>query len=169
MYNTVEGLLALCKSISEISRTLGMDRKTVRKIRDKLQSGEKAPVMQKKSKLEPYREQIIDFLHNQGLSGVLIHRRLVEEFQLDVSYNSVKKYLRKLRSPGKVYVFLLSPPGTEAQVDFGYLGYFHDEVSNRKVKCWIFCMRLSYSRYDYYEVVTSAGYSHFYKVPHKCL
>lgn len=42
-------------------------------------------------------------------------------------------------------------PGEEAQVDFGYLGYTLYE--GRKRKTWVFNMRLSYSRLDYYERV----------------
>jgi hypothetical protein len=42
-------------------------------------------------------------------------------------------------------------PGEEAQVDFGYLGY--TMYQGKKRKTWVFNMRLSYSRLDYYEVV----------------
>jgi len=42
-------------------------------------------------------------------------------------------------------------PAEEAQVDFGYLGY--TLYKGKKRKTWVFNMRLSYSRLDYYEVV----------------
>ncbi|ETR67279.1 MAG: integrase catalytic subunit, partial [Candidatus Magnetoglobus multicellularis str. Araruama] len=42
--------------------------------------------------------------------------------------------------------------GEEGQVDFGYAGYTLDNAGKRR-KTWIFNMKLSYSRYDYYEKV----------------
>ena len=42
-------------------------------------------------------------------------------------------------------------PGEEAQVDFGYLGLTY--YKGKKRKTWVFNMRLSYSRLDYYEIV----------------
>jgi len=91
-------------------------------------------------------------LHRPGLSAVLIYEKLAQEKNVDITYSGVKKYVRKLRGPKHPYVPIVSPPGKEAQVDFGYAGYFTNGI--KKVKVWIFCMRLSYSRYDYYELVT---------------
>ena len=39
MYYTVKTLLGQGKNISQIARQLGIDRKTVRKIRDKVKNG----------------------------------------------------------------------------------------------------------------------------------
>ena len=152
MYYTVKTLLDRGKNISEISRELGIDRKTVRKIRDKVKEGVFPPKFSRSSILEPYKEKITEYL-SEGLSGVLIHQKLVSEAELSVSYSCVKKYLRKLRSSEGIYVPLISPPGEEAQVDFGYIGYLYDSNQKKKVKSWIFCMVLSYSRYKYYEIV----------------
>ena len=152
MYYTVKTMLEHGKSISAIARDLGIDRKTVRKIRDRVKNGEiKTPVMKRKSKLDSYKEEIIGYLE-RGFSGVLIHQKLTEK-GVNISYSGVKKYLRKLKGPRETYVPIVSPPGKEAQVDFGYAGYFN--YGGKKVKTWIFCMRLSFSRYDYYELVTS--------------
>ena len=152
MYYTVKTMLEHGKSISAIARDLGIDRKTVRKIRDRVKNGEiKTPVMKRKSKLDSYKEEIIGYLE-KGFSGVLIHQKLTEK-GVDISYSGVKKYVRKLKGPRDTYVPIVSPPGKEAQVDFGYAGYFN--YGGKKVKTWIFCMRLSFSRYDYYELVTS--------------
>jgi hypothetical protein len=52
----------------------------------------------------------------------------------------------------EVYVPVLTPPGQEAQVDFGYLGRF--QKSGKPVKVWVFSMVLSHSRYAYYCLVT---------------
>lgn len=42
-------------------------------------------------------------------------------------------------------------PGEEVQVDFGYVGMMFDKGG--KKKAYVFNVRLSYRRYDYYEVV----------------
>jgi transposase len=154
MYNTVKTLLEKGNSISSISRELGMDRKTVRKIRDNIGKEIMVPKIERKSVLDPYREIIINYLTEKGLTGVLIHRNLVEDHGVNISYSCVKKYLRKLKCPGLPYVPLLSPPGEEAQVDFGYAGYFYDDDLKRRIKIWVFCMVLSNSRKSYYEFVT---------------
>ena len=152
MYYTVKTMLERGKSISSVARDLGIDRKTVRNIRDRIKNGEiKTPVIRKLSKLDPYKEIILDYI-DQGLSAVLIYEKLTQEKNVDITYSGVKKYVRKLRGPKHSYVPIVSPPGKEAQVDFGYAGYFNN--GTKEVKVWIFCMRLSYSRYDYYELVT---------------
>lgn len=152
MYYTVKTMLDHGKSISSIARDLGIDRKTVRSIRDRIKNGEiKTPMIKKFSKLDPYKEIILDYI-DQGLSAVLIYEKLAQDKNVDITYSGVKKYVRKLRGPKHPYVPIVSPPGKEAQVDFGYAGYFTNGI--KKVKVWIFCMRLSYSRYDYYELVT---------------
>ncbi|MGA1847669.1 IS21 family transposase [Deferribacter abyssi] len=161
MYYTVQTLLKQGKNISQIARELGIDRKTVRKIRDKVEDGGVSPPkFSRESLLDPYREEILDYL-SEGLSAVLIHQKLTQQYELSVSYSCVKKYVRKLKGQGGVYVPLISPPGEEAQVDFGYIGYFYDTKLDRKVKSWVFCMVLSFSRYKYYEIVQSQEVSTF--------
>lgn len=163
MYYTVQTLLKQGKNISQISREVGIDRKTVRKIRDHVKDGEvKPPEFSRKSVLEAYKDDIVNYL-SEGLSAVLIHDKLAEEQGLSLSYSSVKKYVRKLKNSCKAYVPLISPPGEEAQVDFGYAGYFYDSKKKKNVKCWIFCMVLSYSRYGYYELVQSQDVKTFLK------
>ncbi len=154
MYYTIKTLSKKGKNISKISRELGIDRKTVRKILSRVKDGEvKVPEFSRKSILEPYKEEIIEYI-SEGLSCVLIHRKLLQQHDdMSLSYSCVKKYVRKLKGPGKVYVPLISPPGEEAQVDFGYCGYLYDSKSRKKVKSWIFCMVLSFSRYKYFEIV----------------
>lgn len=152
MHYAVKTLLEQGKSVSGISRELNIDRKTVRKLRDKVRDGVNVPVIIKSSILDPWKDRIVSLME-EGLSGVLIHSRLKQEYQADISYSCVKKYIRKLKVPDGPYVPLISPPGYEAQVDFGYAGVFFDGATGKKCKVWVFCMRLSNSRYDYYELV----------------
>ncbi|WP_052297342.1 helix-turn-helix domain-containing protein [Hippea maritima] len=123
MYYSVKALLSIGKNVSQIARELKIDRKTVRKIKKKVENGEiKTPTIKRKSILDPYKDEIIEYLKS-GLSAVLIHQKLKEKHSLNVSYSSVKRYIRKLK-PGEPFIPLISPPGQEAQVDFGYAGYF---------------------------------------------
>jgi len=46
-------------------------------------------------------------------------------------------------------------------VDFGYIGYLYDKQLGKKVKSWVFCMVLSFSRYKYYELVQRQDVSTF--------
>lgn len=159
MYYTVHTLLKQGWSISGIARELGIDRKTVRKIREKVKDGHiSVPRIKRKSKLDKYKEVIREYL-DKGFSGVLIHRKLTEDFGVDITYSGVKKYVRKLgvRKEGKLPI--LTPPGKEAQVDFGYAGKFL--VDGKLRKCWVFCMTLGYSRLAYYELVLSQDIESF--------
>jgi transposase len=152
MYYSVKALLDLGKHISHIARELGIDRKTVRKIKKKIEEGNiKTPTVRRKSILDTYKEEIVDYL-KEGISAVLIHQKLKEKHGLNVSYSAVKRYVKKIK-PSEPFIPLISPPGRQAQVDFGYAGYFYNSRKNKKVKYWVFSMVLSHSRYRYYELV----------------
>jgi transposase len=97
MYYTVQTLPEQGKNISQISRDLGIVRKAVRKIKDKVKDVEiKAPEFSRKSVLEAYKEELIEYL-SDGLSAVSIHQKLVEQYDLSLRYSCVKKYVRKLK------------------------------------------------------------------------
>lgn len=152
MYYTIQTLLKNGVSISEISRQTGSDPKTIRKIRDKIAGGViSEPKIDRKCILDDHKQYILE-LYLQGLSSKLIHQRLECEKGVEVSYTTVKDYVRKKFKTTEVFIPLLSPPGQEAQVDFGYAGFFVKD--SKQVKVWVFEMVLSHSRYAYFEMVT---------------
>jgi len=152
MYNTIKTLLEHGKSLREISRELGMCRKTVSRIQKALLNGDSAPRQQSRSSgLEVFHEQIEHYLAS-GLSALLIHQKLIQQHGLTLSYSSVARYIGKFKR-AECFVPLHSLPGEEAQVDFGYFGEFRR--NGRGVKVWVFSMVLSHSRQSYYKVVTS--------------
>jgi len=158
MYITIETLLSQGKSEREIARTLGIHRKTVHKIKQTLESDQKGPPGQVRSKkLSSYEAQIREWV-SIGLMGKLIHERLSQEYGLRVGYTTVCRYLKEKKT-SEVYVPVHKEAGEEVQVDFGYLGRFQD--GDRWVKAWVFCMVLSYSRYAYYTVVQDQRVSTF--------
>jgi len=56
VYYIVKTLLEKGKSISAVARELGIDRKTMKKIRDKVKDGVGVSKVKRKSILDPYRD-----------------------------------------------------------------------------------------------------------------
>lgn len=158
MYHTIKTLLSQGKSMREIALELGMCRKTVSRIQKALSRGLQEPAAQVRPKLLDDYDHLIQSYLDQGLSAVLIHRRLQDRHGLDISYPSVARSIGRLRKR-EVFVPLHSNPGEEGQVDFGYLGIFRR--NGRPVKVWVFSMVLSHSRYSFYKLVTSQRVDEF--------
>jgi transposase len=153
MHTTILTLWKQGKSKHEIARITRRDRKTVRKIINSYQeTGTETPaVFHKASSLSQYHAEIVSYLES-GLSAVRIYEKL-QEVGYDMSYSSVKRYVAKIKLHTKVCVRFHTEPGEEAQVDFGYVGLMPEAMSGKRKKAWVFNMRLSYSRLDYYEIV----------------
>ncbi|MBP6952785.1 MAG: IS21 family transposase [Alphaproteobacteria bacterium] len=153
MYTTILTLWKQGTSKSEISRITKKDRKTVQKVIKRYEEtgGETPPFVHKESSLRKHHTEIVSYLESE-LSGVRIYEKLQEQ-GCTLSYSSVKRYIAQLTLKTKICVRFHSEPGEEAQVDFGYVGFMPDPKSDKKRKAWVFNMRLSYSRLDYYEVV----------------
>lgn len=150
MYTTIKTLRELGRNKSEIARMTGHDWKTVDKVIKAIERGIEIPeIKERTSTIDPYKEKVLQMLQ-EGLSGVRIHEELKLLGFLG-SYSSVKKYIRKLKKKEDIFVRIHTLPGHEAQVDFGYVGRTKDEGRSRKT--WVFNMRLSHSRLDYYEKV----------------
>lgn len=102
-----------------------------------------------------YRDQITHWLEEEDITAKQIWRLLKEEHELKASYCSVKRYLKREFNVGtpKVTVRIETPPGQEAQVDFGYAGFMYDPVTQKDRKSWAFIMTLSYSRHRFVRFV----------------
>jgi transposase len=158
MYYTVKTLFKKGYSKRKISKELGVHRNTVTKILANASSENIGPKPFARSKLlDNYKEQIETWM-GQEKTAVLIHEYLLRKCSVNVAYPTVVKYVRDLRH-GEVYIPVLSDPGEEAQVDFGYLGNFIKE--ERLVRTWAFSMVLSHSRYSWSEVVLDQSISTF--------
>lgn len=152
MYKAILKLWESGKSKKEISRTLGYNIKTVRKIIKKhQQSGVSTPAYTpKKSRCDDFKDKIEQYM-GKGLSNVRIFE-LLRNDGLNISYSTLTNFTRKLNILDDICVRFHSSAGEEAQVDFGYVGR-QPKANGRLSKCWVFNMRLSYSRLDYYELV----------------
>jgi transposase len=107
-----------------------------------------------RSRCEPYREPIERWLE-AGLSGQRIYQDLVCEYGFEGSYDSVKRFVRRLKKahPKRIYR-IETLPGEEAQVDFGVGAPILREDGRRR-RTYIFRIVLSYSRKAYSEAVLS--------------
>ena len=151
MYTTIKTLRNQELNKSEISRLTGHDWKTVSKVIGAIESGEDAPKKKPHPRiLDDHQEQLIEWIE-AGLSAVRMHEKL-RAVGVAVGYTTVKSTVAQIKGSKAVFIRVHTLPGEEAQVDFGYAGYTRDDTGKRR-KTWVFNMRLSYSRLDYYETV----------------
>jgi transposase len=96
---------------------------------------------------EPFRETI-----ELGLSGgrnaMAIWQDLVGQHGFSGAYNTVKRFVRKLRSSAQPEAvgIILTGPGEEAQVDYGTGPMVRDPQTGRYRRTRLFVMTLGYSR-----------------------
>jgi len=166
-------------SIKGIKRSLKFDRKTIRKyihvaqqlgvrrqdpfpeqqeLIRKLRSLSRAPSLYERPAMDSvdiYRDQISQWLKDEDITAKQIWRLLKEEHDVPVSYCSVKRYLRREFDMGapNVTVRIETPPGQQAQVDFGYARLMYDPATKRQRRSWAFIMTLSYSRHRFVRFV----------------
>ena len=142
----------------EVARSLGVDAKTVRRYVAPAEAAGMAPGGPPVSE-EQWRALARDWfpqlagtgirqvswreiaVHHDRIAGLLpvvpvsvIHQRLADEQGLTASVASLRRYVRA-HFPGEVRAGQvrpprpLSPPGAEAQVDYGYLGMWPDPAT----------------------------------------
>ena len=89
-----------------------------------------------------------------GLSAQRIYQDLKAEVAFGGSYQSVKRFVRRLKrvEPQRVWRIEVQP-GQEAQVDFGLGAPVVDPESGRRRRTWVFRIVLSYLRKAYSEAV----------------
>ena len=122
MYSAILKLWTSGKSKKEICRSLGHDIKTIRKIIKNYEDSEisTAPSIMRTSQLDEHRETIVKHLE-AGLSNI----RIFEKLQLcgiTCSYSTLTNFTRKIKVSSDICVRFHSSPGSESQVDFGYVG-----------------------------------------------
>lgn len=141
-------------SISEISRMVGVDRKTAKKYAN-LDTYD--PFFRKErpqGKLDPFKEYVKSRLDKYPLSAVRIFDEIKPQgYQGKISIlRDFMKTLRKESSYDAVMRFETAP-GQQAQIDWGEFGTM--EVGGGQEKLHGFHMILGYSRMRYVEFTTS--------------
>lgn len=152
MYTTIITLHKQGTSQRQIAKLSGVDRKTVRRIIKKYASEQiEIPIPYfKESKLVAWHEEIVRLLES-NMSYVRILEEL-SQLGLNSSYSALTRYIKKHNISRDTCIRFHTIAGEEAQVDFGDIGKRYDSDGKLR-KAYIFNMRLSYSRLDYYEVV----------------
>jgi len=98
-------------------------------------------------------EQLIEEKVTQGLTAQRVYQDLKLEVQFADSYESVKRFVRRLRKADPARVWRIEVgPGEEVQVDFGAGAPIHSSDGRRR-KSWVFRIVLSHSRKAYSEAV----------------
>ena len=137
-------------SVSEISRRLNKDRKTVRRyIQQGLQPAVYGPRLPRGSVLDEYKGYLRERINQQpGLSA----KRLLRDITgmgFTGSYTTLTDYLRQIR-PDNQHEYELrfeTAPGVQAQADFARFAVrFTSEPGVERV-VWLFSMVLGHSRY----------------------
>ena len=170
------------RSIQGVARSLGVDRKTIKKYADlakaagfrpKEGSGppegwptwvdRTLPGIRERGRLHPtvrelegYRKQIEAMLAE--VLPTVVWRRLKREKGLEVSLTSFRRYVHRympehLKRPQITVRRPDPPPGEEAQVDYGFLGMWMDPWTGKRCMVHAFTMVLAYSRHLFVRIV----------------
>ncbi len=130
-------------SIAKISRELSIDEKTVRKYLKQKDFSPQKPVMKEvPSKLDPYKDQILEWMKDdegtwekQHHTAKRVHERLQETYEAyDSSYVTVQRFMKKekeKRRRNQGFQELVWHPG-EAQADFGEVECVYQGETVRK-------------------------------------
>jgi len=162
---TIRELAQKKVSVSEIARRTGHDRKTVRKV-----LAEAAPRphgnagKEKKSKLEPYREYLLQRIEQGCLNGTV----LLEEITR-LGYTGKISILRQFLTPIRQELLrkqeaterFETGPGKQAQVDWASFGKVWDPGEQCWKKLFAFIFTLGYSRAVSLEFTTCCDLEHF--------
>jgi transposase len=99
------------------------------------------------SACEPYFD-FIDLSLSKGRNAKAIYQDLVDDHGFTGRYQSVKRFVRQLRgSAGSpACAIIITPPGEEAQVDYGTGPMVRDPHSGRYRRTRMFVLTLGYSR-----------------------
>jgi transposase len=112
------------------------------------------PLPQQTPKAEPHREYIKRCVA-MDVSARVIHQRLVQDKGYKGSYNSVQRFVAKLKASQPRTTSPMSyAPGEAAQIDFGKGPTLKDPETGQEIKTWFFVMVLCWSRHMYAELVT---------------
>lgn len=166
---TLATLLAQNCSQREIERVTGIDRKTIRAYQRDLCAvpsnspgvatggGQipppRPPAVSSPSRCEQHREFIEAQLRLKR-NAMAIYQDLVDRFGFDGAYNSVKRFVAKIRTvEPRQFDRLEFLPGEEAQVDYGEGALTRVPGTNRYRRPRLFVMTLRYSRKSFRCVV----------------
>lgn len=160
----IQALRAKGWSVRHIARTLGINRRTVKRYAASAQPKCTTEVITgSRSLCADFREVIAPMLE-LGLSAQRIYQDLVAGHGFGGSYPSVSRYVAKLKASEPERIWRIEcQPGEELQVDFG-LGAPLVEPGGKTRRTWLFRAVLGFSRKGYSEVVLRQDTETFLRV-----
>jgi transposase len=155
----IKKLIKEGRSISEVARRLKMDRKTVRKYRDR-PVGEIAEgfckARQRSRKIDRYQEWIQSRVEAMAEDGVINAQAMLHDLRAlgyRGSARTLRRYVGRLRvkhqKKRRIYEPFETAPGQQAMVDLGEKRKLR--ISGRRQPVYFVAMVLSYSRKKYAE------------------
>jgi transposase len=168
--------------IRQISKTLQIDRKTVRtyiQLADKAGLVKEQPLPEKaalferlmpliptnarpqpaRNALEPYKDEIIALINKSSdpLKPKTAYEVICARHPLGASYSSFKRFVRHYRIAGsksRSTCRFETAAGEQLQIDYGYMGLLYDPMTKKAHRVHAFIATLSCSRHKYVEFVT---------------
>jgi transposase len=144
--NQIEEMRRQGLSVTAIAEVTGFDRKTVRKY---MAHPEREPRYKPRpgrpSLLDPVKAYIEERL-TAGVWNAVVLTRELKQRGYKGGYSTVKEYLQPKREAARTAVVrrFETPPGRQAQVDWGHLGSL--TVNGQGHRMWGFTFTLGYSR-----------------------
>jgi transposase len=169
-------------TISQLSRTLKLDRKTIRsyvKLAEKIGLSRNEPFLPEKTALlkllhaflptnqraapsrnllVPHKDEIIGLIADQNypLKPKTAYEVICERYTLDVSYGTFKRFIRAhagdLARLNSTCRFE-TEPGDEVQIDYCKLGLIYDPHRQKRRTVYAFIATLSHSRLKFVDMV----------------
>lgn len=156
----IKKLLLNGNSQSAIAKVLSIPRSRVNKIRKEIIS-DKIKWNQKNSRLENLRHFILQ-CHLLRLPARRIHTHL-RAMGFHFSYSTVARFVSLLVDKRTIHQCKI--PGDEAKVYLISAGKFR--FNNQLVPAWVFVMKLSYSKYAFYSLITNQDLRSFLACHHR--
>jgi transposase len=152
--NNISELKRQGLSISRISEITTFDRKTIRKYLLEADTPIYGPRAPRPTMLDPFKDFLEEKLKTGAWNGVVLHRDLVGQGYKG-GYTAIKDYLRPLRQEANRVATrrFETPPGRQAQVDWGDLGDVTASDGTKK-RISTFVLTLGHSRAMFADLTT---------------
>ena len=145
-------------SVPQIARELNLDPRTVARWLATDRFRPRQPP-RRGSQLDPFKGQIVRWLHAHPYTAVQVFQRL-QEAGYRGGITILKDYIRQVRPPRRpAFLTLWFAPGEAAQVDWGQFGSI--AVGNTRRRLSFFVMVLCHSRMLYVEFTVCQTMEHF--------
>jgi len=141
----------------KIAQTLRLTRKTVRKYLDNPMH--KRPVIHRKSKLDPFKNEIKQLLEQDPRVSAEVIKQRIESMGYAGGITIIRDYLQKIRPTNKhAFIRFESAPGKQMQIDWGHFGSLTYGDTRRKL--YALAVVEAYSRMLYVEFTHSQNHAY---------